>query len=140
MSAPWLIIPLLIATFFIGSRFRKSVDDGELRGLREQKQAADDRLQLAHDRYGPVVSEVQALKTKIAEQAGEILSLKNHPAFQKHADEQLSKLINARLDKMFSNNASITTTLSSLSNSTSDLGTTLTIVGPKGKTSVERST
>jgi hypothetical protein len=127
MSAPWLIVPLLLLSGFIGWRFRKAVDDGEIRGLREQKLAAADRLQLAHDRYGPVVAEVGALKDKIVEQTIAISDLKNHPHFQKAADEQLAMLIRGRLDALYNSNNAMSTTVTNLSTSTTNLGKSLTI-------------
>jgi hypothetical protein len=66
MSAPWIIIPLLLLSAIIGSRWRKTVDDGEIRGLKAQKQAAEDRLQLAADKQTVVTEKIDEVKEQVS--------------------------------------------------------------------------
>jgi hypothetical protein len=63
-----LLLALLVVAFIIGALWRRSVDDGEVRGLRAQKQAADDRLQLAHDQNERVLTQVHELEAKVEQQ------------------------------------------------------------------------
>jgi hypothetical protein len=130
MSAPWVIIPLLVLAAYIGWRFRKTVDDGEIRGYRAQKDAAEGRLELAHDQNARVVAQVEELTATVAEQNAVIAALKS--SFS-NARAQLDDLMRGRVEQLAQTNTAVTRMITNLSTSTADLGTTLTITGPRGQ-------
>jgi hypothetical protein len=129
MSAPWVIIPLLLIAAFIGSKIKSAIDAGEVRALKA-------RVDLAHDQYEDVVKRVDNLNGKIAQQDRLIAEYKNLP------------MPPARVQELITSNNEIKGALSSVTNSTADLGVTLTIVGgryelsfdPRNLSSIERST
>lgn len=113
MSAPWLIIPLLLIAFIAGRRHQKSIDDGEVRGYRADKTVAETRLDLAHDKYETVVQQVAELKTKVSDQDTVIAGLQNQAAPP------------ARVNELAFSNNEIKNLLTSLSTATTNLGATL---------------
>jgi hypothetical protein len=120
MSAPWVIIPLLLIAAFIGWKMKGSNDDGEIRGLRAQKDAAESRLELAHDKYDRGLEQVQELKARLVLQDQVFEEIKSPPHgvdFREHLRENLHSLSTG--------NNEIQSVLSSLTSSTADLGATL---------------
>jgi hypothetical protein len=64
MSAPWLIIPLLIAAAIISWWLRGAVEGGRVEGLREQLKARDERLQLAREKEADVGEKLEVAKAE----------------------------------------------------------------------------
>jgi hypothetical protein len=125
-SAPSVIVPLVLVAAFIGWRAKGAVDDGEIRGYRASKEAAEAQLRLAHDQHEPVKDYVAYLEAKVLRQDAMIAALNTSepPAARPHVEE------------LARSNTEIKTALTTLALSTANLSTTLTIVGPKGRTGV----
>jgi len=103
------------------------VDDGELRGFRAQRDAADARLQLAHDKYEGISEQVAALHAKVTEQNSVISDLSSKQVIQLRT-EHLDRNTRDQLEKLFNSSTEIKTAVTNLSTSTSGLGDTLTVV------------
>jgi hypothetical protein len=117
MMAPWLIIPLLCIAGLIGWTIKSAIDGGEIKALRE-------RRELAHDKYEMVAARVIELEAKVAQQDVEIAELRR------------TLPPSARVNQLATSNTEIKNLLTALASATTDLGVTLTIVGPRGRTSV----
>jgi uncharacterized coiled-coil protein SlyX len=117
MMAPWLITPLLCIAGLIGWIIKGAIDGGEIKALRE-------RRELAHDKYEMVAARVTELEAKVAEQDSEI------------ADLRRTLPVSARVNQLATSNTEIRNLLTDLASATTDLGVTLTIVGPRGRTSI----
>jgi hypothetical protein len=116
---------LLLIAGFIGWRIKGAVDGGEIRGARAGADAADQRVRLAHDQYEGVIAQIGALNAKVEQQDKIISELKNMPAPA------------ARVQELAAGNNEIKSALTTLASSTTELGTTLTIVGGKYRLMLE---
>jgi hypothetical protein len=65
MSAPWLIIPLLLLAAYLGARWRRTVDDGELRGVRAENNALNTQLSAAHREHDVVTKQIADIRPEI---------------------------------------------------------------------------
>jgi chromosome segregation ATPase len=130
MSAPWLILPLLVIAGSIGWRWKASNDDGEIRGFSAQKDAAEARLLLAHDQNERVAAQVREFETKVTAQNKVIAELQDALS---RAREKLDEVTRGRVEALARSNTEIRNSLTNLSTSTADLMTTLTILDPKGR-------
>jgi hypothetical protein len=118
LSAPWIIVPSLLIAGFIGWKWKGINDDGEIRGLRAQTNAAGERLELARERYEAVVKQVSELRAKLVEQDGVIAGLKG--------------VATVRVDRLVATNTEIQGILTGLSTSTSSLGQALSSTSGSG--------
>ena len=118
-NGPALVIPLLLIAWLLGWLFKKSVDDGELRGYRAQRDAAEQRLQLAHDRYEGLPQQVAKLQATVTDQDQIIADLRATPA--------ITQAANKGFDRLLDSNNEIKTAVTEISTSTINLGKTLLI-------------
>ena len=118
LSAPWIIIPSLLITGFVGWKWKGINDDGEIRGLREQINARAAGLDLAREKYEAVVSQVNELRAKVAEQDNVIAGLKS--------------VAPVRVDRLVATNTEIKGILTGLFTSTSNLGQALSSTSGSG--------
>jgi len=111
-SAPWLIIPSLLIAGLVGWKWKGINDDGEMRGLRAELSATNQRLELAREKYDGVVSQLNELKNEIVRQDEMIAAISRAPtAF--------------RVSELATNNREITKALTELSTNTGILGVAL---------------
>ena len=131
-----LLLALLAIAFVLGALWRRSLDDGEIRGLRAQKEAADDRLHLAHDQNERVAKQIGDLEAKVEQQDTVIAALTDELTRTRKEKDNITQ------DRIFAlnrSNTEIKNAVLNLSNSAADLGTTLTIVGSRGKIIIDPS-
>jgi hypothetical protein len=136
LNASLLFGPSLLIACFLGWLFKKSADDGKLKDLRAQKNAAKTRLQLANYKYEALLLRVAVLTARVGEQDTVISDLKKSAI----REQQLYRVIRDRLENLVNSNTEITMTVTDLSASAADLGTILTIAVPKSTTTVSPST
>jgi hypothetical protein len=115
-SAPWLVIPLLLVAGFVGWKWKGANDDGEIRGLRAEINAAAQRLELAREKYEAVANQVNELREKVAQQDKVIAELKK------------TAIAPVRVDELAASNTEIKRSLTDLSTSTTILGEALTFI------------
>jgi hypothetical protein len=121
-SSPWLVIPSLLIAFSIGWKWKAANDDGEMRGLRaeinaasREKNAANERM-VAQEKYDDIVVEQKELTDRVAEQDKIIAELRK------------TQVATVRVDQLAASNAQIKNALINLTNQTTTLGEALKIV------------
>jgi hypothetical protein len=120
-SAPWVVIPLLLLASFVGWKGKGINDDGEMRGLRAERDAAVQRLELANEKiedadekYEAVVSRVDELGDKVGLQEVMLAELKK------------TGIPQTRFVGLLTSNTEIQNVVTSLSTSINNLGVVLT--------------
>jgi hypothetical protein len=117
MDAPWVIIPLLLIAGLIGSRWQRSTDDGEIRGVKAENNALKEQLNLARKEQKAVTTQSIKLSSEVAELKVEFASIKA---------SLLPAVVIPQLDKVASTTAVLSDTVTALSAANLSLGATLT--------------
>jgi hypothetical protein len=125
MSAPWIILPLLLIAGFVGWRWKASNDDGEIRVSRAERDAAKGQLLLAHDKQEIFEQEINRLSALLSEQRKVISELRPVGAAR------------YQFEALNANSASVASTVASLSSANAELGATLTLTGSGYRLTVE---
>jgi Tfp pilus assembly protein PilO len=120
MTAPWIILPLLLIAWGVGWKMKGSNDDGEIRGVNAENKALKEQLTLANKKHDVVTDQLEALKPYIAKLEPEVSQLRAQV-------QNLSQRIPDQLAALVSTTASVSSGVTAISTANTDLGRTLTL-------------
>jgi septal ring factor EnvC (AmiA/AmiB activator) len=110
MSAPWLIIPLLLVAFVIGTWLQRYIDGREIRGLNAENKALEKQFNLATQDQSTVTKEIAKFGSELEQLKTEIAQLRDaHPQIETLSNAIAS--IGKRLDVVSQANSALGQTL-----------------------------
>lgn len=115
MAAPWVIVPLLLFVGFLGWKVKAVLDDGEMRGLKAETNAAKGQLELAQNKQQVVTDQTTKLQAQIDKLTDEVSQIR----------ASLPQVTAPQLDKVANTAVEVGTTIHVLNEANTALGTTL---------------
>ena len=127
---PFIIIPLLLIAGFLGWKMKSAQDDGEIRALKADKEAAETRLKLAQDKQETVTMRLKELEPLARISPSAIAELQMKFAQMKSSlPERVKAILLPELDKIAGNSAVVATSVHNLSAANLEVGAALAGLG-----------